>query len=140
MSAPRKLTVVFADDDLGMRTLFKTLLSLVDTVEVVGEAKDGDEALALVAQAEPDLVLLDVNMPRLDGLDAAQVIRTTRPETHIILHTAAPNDETRRVAQRLGLPLLDKTRFDDVIEAITGHPNTGGQSLHTDPQVEAAVL
>jgi len=136
-----KLTVVFADDDPGMRTLFRTLLDLVETVDVVGEATDGDEAIDLVRQEEPDLVLLDVNMPRLDGIDAAQVIRSMRPETHIVLHTAAPNQETRAVAGRLGIPLLDKVRFDDVIAAVTGHSTPEVPSAaQPDPQVEAAVL
>jgi CheY-like chemotaxis protein len=136
-----KLTVVFADDDPGMRTLFRTLLGLVETVDVVGEATDGDEAIDLVRREEPDLVLLDVNMPRLDGLDAAQVIRSMRPETHIVLHTAAPNQETRAVAGRLGIPLLDKVRFDDVIEAVTGHPASEvSTAAQPDPQIEAAVL
>jgi CheY-like chemotaxis protein len=124
-----------------MRQLFRTLLSLVDSVELVGEATDGQAAIELVRAEEPDLVLLDVNMPRLDGLDAAQMIRSMRPDTHIVLHTAAPNQKTRSTAQRLGVPLLDKMEFDAVIAAITGHPTSDAPPKEQpDPRVEAAVL
>jgi CheY-like chemotaxis protein len=61
-----------------------------------------------VAQHYPDTVLLDVDMPRLDGLAAAEVIRSFRPRTRLTLHTGAPDDEKRRRAKALGLTLLDK--------------------------------
>jgi CheY-like chemotaxis protein len=137
---PKPLLIVFADDDPGMREMVRTMLGLVESVEVVGEAADGEEAVRLVRELEPDLVLLDVNMPRLQGPDAAQLIRTLRPQTHIVLHTSLPNAETREIADRLGVPLLDKMRFDDVIEAITGHPSSERPGELPDPQVEAAVL
>lgn len=141
VAARGKLTVVFADDDQGMRTLFGTLLKLVDKVEVVGEAMDGQAAIELVREKEPDLVLLDVSMPKLDGLEAAQIIRTMRPDTHVVLHTAAPNQKATATAQRLGVPLLDKMQFDDVIEAITGHHTSDAPpSSQPDPEIEAAIL
>jgi CheY-like chemotaxis protein len=136
----KPLKLVFADDDAGMRTMVRTLLDLVESVEVVGEASDGEEAVRLVQDMEPDLVLLDVHMPRLEGPDAAQLIRTLRPHTHVVLHTSLPTLETRELAERLGIPLLDKMRFDDVIEAITGHPGSESPAALPDPQVEAAVL
>lgn len=136
----KRLRVVFADDDPAMRVMVRTLLGLVESVEVVGEAVDGEEAVRLVRDVDPDLVLLDVNMPGLDGPEAAQVIRALRPQTHIVLHTSLPNDETRALASRLSVPLLDKMRFDDVIEAITGHPNSGPPLEVPDSRVEAAVL
>jgi len=135
-----RLRIVFADDDEGMRTMVRTLLELVDGVEVVGEASDGAEAVELVRQHDPDLVLLDVQMPRLDGPSAAEVIHALRPETRIVLHTAQANPETRRRVGLLGLPLLDKMRFDDVIEAIAAHEPASGDGRAPDPRVEAAVL
>ena len=88
--AQLRVRLVFADDDDGMRTMIRTLLALVDGVEIVGEAADGEEAVRLVQELRPDLVLLDVQMPRLDGPSAAEVIRALRPETRVVLHTALP--------------------------------------------------
>jgi CheY-like chemotaxis protein len=134
------LRVVFADDDEAMRTLVSTLLQLADGVEVVGQAVDGAEAVELVRDLDPDLVLLDVQMPRLDGPEAAEVIRALRPRTQIVLHTAMPSGAVRDQAARLGVPLLDKMRFDDVIDAVTGHARVEEGAAQPDPRVEAAVL
>jgi CheY-like chemotaxis protein len=138
--AKRPLRVVYADDDEAMRMMISTLLGLVDGVAIVGEATDGEEAVRLVQQLDPDLVLLDVQMPGLDGPSAAEVIHALRPTTRVVLHTAMPNAETRRRAELLGLPLLDKLRFDDVIEAITQHTPTSAELDLPDARVEAAVL
>jgi CheY-like chemotaxis protein len=135
-----RLRLVYADDDPAMRMMISTMLSLVDGVVIVGEATDGEEAVRLVQQLDPDLVLLDVQMPGLDGPSAAELIRALRPTTRVVLHTAMPNAESRRRAELLGLPLLDKLRFDDVIEAITQHTATGGDRDLPDARVEAAVL
>ncbi len=133
---PPALKLVFADDDAATRTLVRTLLDLVESVEVVGEAENGEDAVELVRDHEPDVVLLDVEMPRLDGPAAAELIRALRPQTQIVLHTAQPASEARIRAARLGLPLLDKMRFDDVIAAL----HAPGEAADGDPQLEAAVV
>jgi CheY-like chemotaxis protein len=74
---PAPARVVFADDDAVFRELLRGLLGFLPHVTVVGEAGDGVEAVRLVAQHYPDTVLLDVDMPRLDGFGAAEVIRTS---------------------------------------------------------------
>ncbi len=134
------LRVVFADDDAAMRKLVSTLLQLADGIEVVGEAVDGAQADQLERDHDPDLVLLDVQMPRLAGPEAAEIIRALRPRTQIVLHTSLPNAAIREQAARIGVPLLDKMRFDDVIDAVSGHSRIEGGGAPPDPRVEAAVL
>jgi DNA-binding NarL/FixJ family response regulator len=76
---------------------------------VVGETVDGVEAVALTLAHAPDLVLLDVHMPRLDGLQAAERIREAAPQTGILLQTGELTDELAARAGRLGLRLVAKS-------------------------------
>src|SRR5580765_7427998 len=112
-SAPAR--VVFADGDPALRSLLRTLLGLLPHVTVVGEAGDGVEAVRLVARHYPDTVLLDVDLPELDGFAAADLILSFRPETRLLLHTAAPDDEKRRRAALVSLPLLDKLHIPETM-------------------------
>jgi DNA-binding NarL/FixJ family response regulator len=75
--------VIVADDAVGMRELMRTLLSLEPDFEVVGQAVDGVEAVALVAELHPDLVVIDVSMPVMDGLQAIEEIRRVSPDTRV---------------------------------------------------------
>ena len=99
--------IVIADDHEPTRVLLRTLIEL-EGMQVVGEAGDGGEAVALTLEHEPDVVLLDVNMPVLDGLGAAETIRTSRPWIRLLLHTGEPLDRALRRAAALQLPLADK--------------------------------
>jgi|GEM_PF-4509168 DNA-binding NarL/FixJ family response regulator len=80
--------VVVADDAAGMRELMRTLLSLEPDFEVVGQAGNGAEAVALVAELEPDLVVIDVSMPVLDGPAAIAQIRQLQPATKVAVLSA----------------------------------------------------
>jgi DNA-binding NarL/FixJ family response regulator len=75
--------VIVADDAAGMRELMRTLLSLEPDFEVVGQAGDGVEAVALVTALKPDLVVIDVSMPVMDGLQAIEQIRRVSPATRV---------------------------------------------------------
>lgn len=130
--------VVFADDDPRLRELLRTLLGLLPHVTVVGEAGDGIEAVRMVAQHYPDTVLLDVDMPKLDGFAAADLILSFRPETRILLHTAAPDDEKRRRAALVSLPLLDKLHIPETMDMVEQAAIAGMHSLATD--IEPLVL
>src|SRR5438132_10231255 len=83
------IRVAIADDDEGMRVLLRTMLSLSPGIEFVGEAADGIEAVKLAEHENPDVVLLDVQMPRLDGIGAAEIIQAFRPSIRVLLHTAS---------------------------------------------------
>ena len=74
MSGRRALRVVVADDQPVVRAGFRSLLDLADDIEVVGEAADGDEAVAVARARRPDVVLMDIRMPAVDGLEATRRI------------------------------------------------------------------
>jgi NarL family two-component system response regulator LiaR len=96
------IRVAIADDHAVVRQGLRTFLELQDDVEVVGEAADGAEAVELVARAEPDVVLLDLVMPRLDGLEAIKQIRARCPATRILVLTSFADDRTVLPAVRAG--------------------------------------
>ena len=110
-----RLRIVIADDHEPTRVLMRTLIEL-EGMQVVGEAKDGSEAVALALEREPDVVLLDVNMPGLDGLGAAELIRASCPRIQLLLHTGEPLDSTLGRAAALQLPLADKRDLHLTIE------------------------
>jgi DNA-binding NarL/FixJ family response regulator len=80
--------VIVADDAAGMRELMHTLLSLEPDFEVVGQASDGVEAVALVTDLQPDLVVIDISMPVMDGLEAIAKIRAISPATRVAVLSA----------------------------------------------------
>lgn len=116
-----RLRIVIADDHEPTRVLLRTLLELQD-LQVVGEAEDGAAAVALALEHRADVVLLDVNMPRLDGINAAELIRAQRPQTRLLLHTGDLTEMTRQRAAALDLPLVDKLHVHKTIEHIAEPP------------------
>jgi len=99
--------IVIADDHEPTRVLLRTLFEL-EGMQVVGEAADGAEAVALALGHTPDVVLLDVDMPGLDGLGAAETIHVARPGIRLHLLSGEPLDAARGRATALHRPLADK--------------------------------
>jgi DNA-binding NarL/FixJ family response regulator len=99
---PRAVSVVVADDQRLVREGLRTMLSLVDGVEVVALAADGDEAVAAVAAHDPDVVLMDLRMPRCDGVSATRRIRAEHPRTQIVVLTTFAEDAEVLAALRAG--------------------------------------
>ena len=97
------LGVLLADDDPLVRAGLRTILSAADDLRVVGEAGDGAAAIAGVAAYRPDVVLMDVRMPGLGGLEAARRLRAQGLETPIIALTANAFDDDRRACLDAGM-------------------------------------
>jgi DNA-binding NarL/FixJ family response regulator len=114
------IRVALADDHAVVRQGLRTFLELQDDVEVVGEAADGAEAVELVARTEPDVVLLDLVMPRLDGIEAIKQIRVRCPATRILVLTSFADDRTVLPAVRAGAAgyLLKDVQPPELVAAI----------------------
>ncbi|MET7996267.1 response regulator transcription factor [Amycolatopsis sp. NPDC005232] len=96
------LRVVLADDQAVVREGLVTLLGLLPGVEVVGAAADGDAALELVAEHHPDVLLVDLRMPRRDGVSTTEAVRERYPATEVVVLTTYTDDESLLGALRAG--------------------------------------
>ena len=88
----KRITVLLADDNRVVRREFRQLLELQDDLEVVGEAKNGLQAVALVKKLRPAVVLMDVTMPLLNGLQATGQILKAAPTTKVLMLSAHSDD------------------------------------------------
>lgn len=123
------IRIVLVDDHEVVRAGLRGLLALTPDVCVVGEAGDGREALRLVAELEPDVVLMDVRMPGVSGLDALRAMRCTDPHRRVVLLTTFEEDAVIQEALKLGIQgylLKDVTR-EQLAEAI--HRVASGETL-----------
>ena len=91
MSAP--LRVVVADDEALVRGGFSMIIDNQEDMEMVGQAADGEEAVAMVTRVRPDIALIDIRMPRLDGLEAARRILASGTRTRVVILTTFDIDE-----------------------------------------------
>lgn len=97
------MRVLIADDVLETRRSTRLMMTLVSDAKVVAIAQNGREALEMVREHEPDVVLMDVNMPEMDGLKAIELIRQYRPHTACIVLSAERGKETVKEAMKLGV-------------------------------------
>lgn len=137
MSAP--LRVVVADDQAIVREGLATLLGVLDEVEVVGVAADGEQAVALALELTPDVVLMDLRMPRCDGVEATARIREARPAVEIVVLTTYADDASVIGALRAGARgyLTKDAGTAEILRAIEAA--AAGQAL-LDPGVQARLL
>jgi DNA-binding NarL/FixJ family response regulator len=133
------MRVVVADDQTAVREGLVTILELMPDIDVVGAAGDGAEAVELVAEHGPDVVLMDLRMPRLDGVEATRRIRAEHPCTQVVVLTTYADDEsvlTALAAGALGYLTKNASR-DDIRRALEA---AGAGHAHLDPSAHAAVL
>jgi DNA-binding NarL/FixJ family response regulator len=114
------IRVLLADDQVLVRTGLRTILEDAGGIEVVGEAADGLEAVAFARSLRPDLVLMDVRMPRLDGIAATRQIRALTGAPRVLVLTTFDLDEYVYAGLRAGASgfLLKDTLVDDLVSAI----------------------
>ena len=133
------ISVVLVDDDPMVRTALSMILGGAPEVTVVGQAEDGRHGLSVIAEHSPDVVLMDIRMPRLDGLAATEeLVRTGSPSKVIVLTTFDADDEVMRALQH-GADgfLLKDTPPDRILEAV--RLVAAGQSI-LSPSITARVL
>lgn len=112
--------VLIADDHPLIRSGLRSLLARESEFEVVGEAADGYQALELVEQLKPDIVMLDVSMPRLNGIDVARKISETTPSTRVIIVSIHSDESYVLRALRAGAKgyLLKASPEGDILNAV----------------------
>jgi two-component system, NarL family, response regulator LiaR len=133
------IRVLIADDHAVVRQGLRTFLDLQDDIEVVGEAADGEEALAAAERLAPDVVLVDLVMPKLDGIDVIRRLGDHAPAARAVVLTSFIDDDRLFPVLRAGAAgyLLKDVQPQELVEAIrTVHG--GGALLH--PKVAARLL
>ena len=134
-----KISVLLVDDHPVVRQGLRTFLELQTDMEVVGEAADGEEAVATVEQLVPDVVLMDLMMPNMDGIEAIRQIRQISPTTRVIALTSFVDDSKVFGSVKAGAAgyLLKDVQPQDLADAIrTVH---GGEAL-LHPAIAAKLL
>ncbi len=131
--------VVLADDEAMVRAGLRLLLDGEPDLEVVGEAADGREVLAVARSVRPDVVLMDIRMPHVDGLTAARQVLAELPGTAVVVLTTFDEDASVDEALRAGVSgfLLKMSAPEQLLEAV--RRAAAGQAL-LDPAVTARVI
>jgi DNA-binding NarL/FixJ family response regulator len=128
-------TVVLADDQRVVREGLASLLALLPGIEVLGTASDGEEAVALVERLRPDVVLMDLRMPRCDGVEATRRLREQGSPTHVVVLTTYADDRSVVEALRAGARgFLTKDAGADEIERAIAAVVRGEAAI--DPAVQ----
>jgi DNA-binding NarL/FixJ family response regulator len=131
--------VLVVDDQTVVRDGLVLLLGLLPGLEVVGSAGDGEEALRLVGEAHPDVVLMDLRMPRVDGVEATRRIKAEHPSVQIVVLTTYSDDESVFAALQAGARgyLTKDAGADEIARAIDA---VRGGDAQLDPSVQRRLV
>ncbi len=134
MDEPVKIRVLLVDDHAVVRTGLKTFFDLQPDIEVVGEAADGSEGVAMARRLEPDVILMDLLMPNMDGITAIGRIKAERPETEIVTMTSFIEEEKVTSALEAGASgyVLKDAEAEEVATAVRA---AFAGEVHLDPAV-----
>ncbi|GAA4214649.1 response regulator transcription factor [Actinocatenispora rupis] len=135
----RPIRVVVADDQRVVRDGIELMLSLTDGVEVVATAADGVAAVAAVAAHDPDVVLMDLRMPRCDGVEATRLVRRDHPRSQVVVLTTYADDESVLAALRAGARgyLTKDAGAEEVARAVR---RVASGQADLDPDVQRRLL
>jgi DNA-binding NarL/FixJ family response regulator len=120
MKIAKKITVLLAEDHRLVREGFRALLAAENDIEVVGEASDGRQALRMMAKLRPDVAVMDIAMPSLNGLEATRQIQKEFPQTAVLILSAHSDDAYVEQVAALGAAgfLLKQTSSENLATAI----------------------
>ncbi|WP_249020486.1 response regulator transcription factor [Conexibacter sp. S30A1] len=131
--------VLLADDQRLVRESLATLIGLLEGVELIGAAADGEQALAMAAELEPQVVLMDLRMPGIDGIEATRRLRERAPQIGVIALTTYADDESVLGVLRAGARgYLTKDAASEDIRAAILSVASGAASL--DPSIQHHVV
>ena len=134
MEDQARIRVLLVDDHAVVRMGLKSFFDMLDDIEVVGEASDGSEGVAMARRLKPDVVLMDLLMPNMDGVTAIGRIKAELPETEIVTMTSFIEEEKVTAALEAGASgyVLKDAEADEVADAVRA---AYAGEVHLDPQV-----
>ncbi|MBS4027422.1 MAG: response regulator transcription factor [Ignavibacteriales bacterium] len=135
----QKIKVLLADDHEIVRQGLRSLMEQTNDIEVVAEAEDGKEAVAKAAQFLPDVVVMDIGMPTLNGMEATRQIKKTYPDMHVLILTMHATEEYISQILQAGASgyVLKKSAYQELLAAIRAVNK--GQS-YLSPEVSKKVI
>jgi DNA-binding NarL/FixJ family response regulator len=131
MEQESPVRVLLVDDLFIVRQTLRCVLQPYSNIEVVGEAGDGDEAVKYVARLQPDVVIMDVNMTKMDGITAARLIKTQYPHVLVVGFSADLKDYDICAMQQAGV--CEVLRKEDAMKDLYGAIQRAVTAVHSHP-------
>ncbi|NLI78113.1 MAG: MinD/ParA family protein [Candidatus Riflebacteria bacterium] len=135
MPRPRRIKVLIADDMVELRSNVRRMLGSQDSIQVIGEAGDGEEALKVIRELNPHVVLMDINMPRMDGLKVTEALAKELPNIQVVIMSIQSEQEYFRRAMKAGAKdfLTKPFSSGDLVDAIQ---NTFNRWVKDRPELQ----